>query len=206
MERSPADVLRFAVALTALLLFTLVSWLFGDTLVGFTSDLLRGLDALPDWLVRGLAAASRVLAVVVLVGGLIVTVVRTGRRMLGTMLLAAGIAVVLVVLLADFPDLPAGDVAAELDTGLGPLTSGEFPRPEGIAALAAALTASAPWLSRTVAPLGLGRGGRSGHHPVPHVAGVVRLGRSDAGRLARRGGSARRPRSAVASSHRRRHP
>ncbi|MET0904007.1 MAG: hypothetical protein ABWZ52_12260 [Acidimicrobiales bacterium] len=149
MERSPADVLRFAVALTALLLFTLISWLFGDTLVGFTSDLLRGLDALPDWLVRGIAAASRVLAFVVLVGGLIVTVARTGMRMLGTTLLAVGIAVVLVVLLADFPDLSAGDVAAELGTGLGPLTSRGFPRPEGIAALAAALTASAPWLSRT---------------------------------------------------------
>ena len=32
---------------------TVVGRLFGDTLVGFASDLLRGFDALPDWLVRG---------------------------------------------------------------------------------------------------------------------------------------------------------
>jgi len=53
------------------------------------------------------------------------------------------------VLLADFPDIAEGAVAAEVGSGLGPLTSRGFPRPEGLAALAAALTASAPWVSRT---------------------------------------------------------
>jgi undecaprenyl-diphosphatase len=149
MERSPADVLRLAVATATLLLLTLLGWLFGDTIVGFTSDLLRGLDALPDWLLRGLSAASRAVAVVVLVGGLLVTAVRTGWRMVGTVVLAIAGAVLLVTLLADFPDIDEGDVVAQVQTGLGPLTDRGFPRAEGIAALAAALTASAPWLRRS---------------------------------------------------------
>jgi hypothetical protein len=148
MERSPADVLRLVVAVGALLLLTLVGWLFGDTLVGFASDLLRGLDALPDWVVRGVAVATRAIAVVVLVGGLVLTGVRTGWRMVGTVLLAAAVGALLVVALADIPDLPEGEVAAEVGSGFGPLTSRGFPRPEGIAALAGALTAGAPWLSR----------------------------------------------------------
>ena len=141
--------LRLAVAAVSLLLLTLLSWLFGDTLVGFASDLLRGLDALPEWLVRGFAAAARVIGVVVLVGGLAVTAVRTGWRMVGTIALAIAGAVLLTVLLADFPDIDEGDVVTQVRTGLGPLTDRGFPKPEGIAALAAALTASAPWLSRS---------------------------------------------------------
>ena len=141
--------LRLAVAAVSLLLLTLVGWLFGDTLVGFASDLLRGIDALPEWLVRGFAAAARVIGVVVLVGGLALTAIRTGWRMVGTIALAIAVAVLLTVLLADFPDIDEGDVVTQVRTGLGPLTDRGFPKPEGIAALAAALTASAPWLSRS---------------------------------------------------------
>ena len=136
-------------AAASLLLLTLVGWLFGDTLVGFASDLLRGVDALPDWSVRGVAAAARVIGLVVLLGGLVVTAVRTGWRMVGTVALAIVVAVLLTVLLADFPDIDEGDVVTQVRNGLGPLTDRGFPRPEGIAALAAALTASAPWLSRS---------------------------------------------------------
>jgi undecaprenyl-diphosphatase len=148
MERSPADVLRAVVAAAALLLLTLVGWLFGDTLVGFASDLLRGLDALPDWLVRGIAVASRAIALAVLVAGLVLTAIRTGWRMAGTVVLGAALGALLVVALADIPDIPEGEVVADVGSGFGPLTTQGFPRPEGIAALAAALTASAPWLSR----------------------------------------------------------
>ena len=70
-------------------------------------------------------------------------------RMLGTMLLAVGIAVVLVVLLADFPDLVRGRRGrGARDRARAAHQRGSSRRPEGIAALAAALTASAPWLSR----------------------------------------------------------
>ena len=89
------------------------------------------------------------IGVVVLVGGLALTAVRTGWRMVGTIVLAIAVAVLLTVLLADFPDIDEGDVVTQVRTGLGPLTDRGFPKPEGIAALAAALTASAPWLSRS---------------------------------------------------------
>src|SRR4029078_2924857 len=45
VARSPADVLRLVVALSCLVALLLVEWLFGDTLVGFASDLFRGLGA-----------------------------------------------------------------------------------------------------------------------------------------------------------------
>ena len=51
IERSPADVLRLVVAGIALLLLAVVWWLFGDDLVAFGSDLLRGLSAVPQWIV-----------------------------------------------------------------------------------------------------------------------------------------------------------
>ena len=49
-ERSPADVLRLVVATVALLVEIVVQWLFGDTLVAFASELLSGLEALPEWM------------------------------------------------------------------------------------------------------------------------------------------------------------
>ena len=47
IERSPADVLRLLVAVGVALALLLVEWLFGDALVDFASELLRGLDAVP---------------------------------------------------------------------------------------------------------------------------------------------------------------
>ncbi len=205
MERSPADVLRLAVAAVSLVLLTLISWLFGDTLVGFGSDLLRGLDALPDWLVRGFAVASRVIGVIVLVGGLVVTAVRTGWRMVGTVVLGIGVAVLLVVLLADFPDIDEGDVVTQVQSGLGPLTDRGFPKPEGIAALAAALTASAPWLSRSWRRWGWVAVTGSRAHEVPRLPDVVRHLGGRPGRLVRRGRRARRPRRPAAASDGRGH-
>ena len=116
MERSPADVLRLAVAADALLLLTL------DQLA--VRRHARRVRVRPAPRARrrcptGSSGVSRPpaesLAVVVLVGGLVVTVVRTGWRMLGTVA-ARGRASpwCLVVLLADFPDIDEGDVAAEL--------------------------------------------------------------------------------------------
>ena len=45
--RSPADLLRLVVAASCLLLLLLAEWLFGETLVGFGSDVLAGLSAVP---------------------------------------------------------------------------------------------------------------------------------------------------------------
>jgi undecaprenyl-diphosphatase len=146
--RSPADVLRLVVGVCLLLLLALVRWLFGDTLVGFASDLLRGFDALPDWIVRIVAVGTRVIAILALVAGLALTILRTGWRMLGTVLIAVGIAVVLVVLLDDIPKVDEGAVPVDLRTGLGPLTDAGFPTAAGIGVMSAAVSAGAPWLSR----------------------------------------------------------
>ena len=51
IERSPADVLRLVVAAAGAVALAVVEWLFGDTLVAFGTDLLRGLDAVPQWMV-----------------------------------------------------------------------------------------------------------------------------------------------------------
>jgi undecaprenyl-diphosphatase len=148
MERSPADVLRLVVATAALLLLTLVGWLFGDTVVEFASDLFRGLDALPSWLLHTIAIGTRVICVVAIVGGLLLTAVRAGWRMVLTIVLAAGAAVLMVILLEDIPDITEGFTAAELTADVGPLTHAGFPSAEVIGAMAAAVTAGAPWLSR----------------------------------------------------------
>ena len=57
--RSPADILRLVVAATILVVLLVVEWLFGDTLVTFASDLLRGLDALPDGARVGTSSVRR---------------------------------------------------------------------------------------------------------------------------------------------------
>src|SRR4249919_1744209 len=86
---SPADVLRLVVAAVVLLVTLLLQALFGDELVRFASDLLRGLDALPDWMVQTIVIGTRVLAVLVLIGGLIVTALRGRWRVLARAGLAA---------------------------------------------------------------------------------------------------------------------
>jgi undecaprenyl-diphosphatase len=146
--RSPVDVLRFVVAVLLLLLYLLLAWLFGDTLTGFAADLLRGLDALPEWIVDAIGIGTRVAAVVFLAIGLIVTAVRSGLRMLLTVGLAIVVAIVLALLLDDIPKVDTAAPALGFDTDLGPLTDSGFPSAGGIAAFAAAITAGAPWISR----------------------------------------------------------
>jgi len=153
-NKSPADVLRLAVGVALLLALWIVAALFGDTLVGFSSDLLRGFDALPDWLVRTLIAVVRVIALVTLVAGVVVTAVRNGGRMVLTVALAIGVSVALAILLEDVPHIPGSDAPVDLREGLGPLTEAGFPTVGGIAAMAAAVSAAAPWLSRRWRRLG----------------------------------------------------
>jgi undecaprenyl-diphosphatase len=147
-ERSPVDLLRLVVAAVALLALQAVSWLAGDTLVAFASDLLRGLDAVPTWMLDVAVAGTRLLTAAVLVGGLAWTAARNGWRAVLTIGLGAALGAVLVPLLDDLADVDDGAVVATPDLDLGPLTAGWFPTAAGIAALVGALTAAAPWLSR----------------------------------------------------------
>ncbi len=146
--RSPADILRFLVAAVAVVVVFLLAWLFGDSVVVFASDFLRGIDALPNWILTLLVAGVRLLTVAVLIGGLLWTAVRARWAAPIAMLLGGVIAAVLVALLADVADVESGRTVAMPDTDLAAFTSGWFPTAVGVGVLAATLTAGAPWLSR----------------------------------------------------------
>ena len=148
IERSPADVLRLLVAVGVALALLLVEWLFGDALVDFASELLRGLDAVPAWIFGVFVVGTRILAVVVLGGGLIWALVGRRWRMLETVGLAVLLAELLVSLQESLVDHDEGRRLVDVDAGAGPLSSDGFPTVWGIAGVAAALTAAAPWLSR----------------------------------------------------------
>ena len=85
--------MRLLVTVGVALALLLVEWLFGDTLVDFVSDLLRGLDAVPAWMIAVFVVGIRILAVVVLGGG-----AHLGAR--GATLADAGRRVGVAVLLA----------------------------------------------------------------------------------------------------------
>jgi undecaprenyl-diphosphatase len=148
IQHSPADVLRLVVAAVIVLTLILLEWLFGDTLIPFASDLLRGLDAVPQWMIDVIVIGTRVLGLVVLGGGLVMILYRRRWRMLVTVTLAGVLAVVLFRLLDALVETDPGADLVEADVDLGPLTSGGFVSTAGIAAVAALLTAAAPWLAR----------------------------------------------------------
>jgi glycosyltransferase 2 family protein len=148
LTRSPADVLRLIVALVVLVVFLIVEWLFGDTLVAFGSDLLRGLDAVPTWIVNIIVIGSRMLAAVILIGGFFWTVAHGRWTMLTRVVLAAAIAVVLAYLRDRVHDSDTGATVVDVTVGVWPFSESGFPTIAGVAGTAAVLTAAAPWLSR----------------------------------------------------------
>ncbi len=151
--RSPADILRAAVAAFVLLVMLVLQWLFGDTLVTFASQLLGGLSAIPHWILNTLVAGSRLLALAVLAYLLVRVALRHRWPAISTMLCAGVLAAALVAILDEVAQVAPGDsVVPELD--LGPLSAGWFPSAVGIAVLAALLTATAPWSSRRWRRLG----------------------------------------------------
>ncbi len=147
-ERSPADVLRLVVAGAAWLTLLLIEGLFGNTLIAFESDLLRGLDALPPWLVDLVVIATRILGVVVIGGGLLWTLFRYRWQMLLTVVLAGSAAAVAFALLHDLFRLDSGRDPVDVGRSLGVLSADGFPSAVGISVVAGVLTAAAPWLSR----------------------------------------------------------
>jgi undecaprenyl-diphosphatase len=154
IERSPSDLLRLVVAAVLLVVMLIVQALFGDTLVTFAAQLLRGLDALPSWILHTVVVGTRVLGLVVLGGGLVAAVWHRRWRLLLTVLVA-GVGAVLLAWLLDSFAPESGASVVELDEDLvGPLTAARFPTAAGVAAVSAVLTAAAPWLSRRWRRLG----------------------------------------------------
>jgi tRNA A-37 threonylcarbamoyl transferase component Bud32 len=148
IERSPADILRLVVAAFALLVLLVVERLFGDTLVTFASDLLGGLDALPGWIVDTVVVGTRILAIVVLGGGLLWTIAHERWRMLATTAIAGVLAAVVVAIVEAAADGDEGQVVADVGVDLSALSSKTFPTIGLVGAGVAVLTAAAPWLSR----------------------------------------------------------
>ncbi len=140
--------MRLVVAAVVVLLILVVEWLFGDTLVTFASDLLRGLDALPQWIVDGIVIGTRLLVTVVVGGGLVWILHGRRWRMLATVVAALILAVAVFAALDAVVTSPEGLDPVEVNGHLGPLTTEGFASTGGIAAAAAMLTAAAPWLGR----------------------------------------------------------
>ena len=129
MERSPADVVRLVSAAAALIALLLIEWLFGSTLVAFGTDLLRGLDALPSWIVDVVIVGSRLLAVVLLGGGFLWVVSRQRWAMLARVVAAGLLAAVLVKLVIDLVEVDSTVAPVDVKSMLrSSVTEGFHPR------------------------------------------------------------------------------
>jgi undecaprenyl-diphosphatase len=147
--RSPADVLRAIVAAVVFAALLLLQWLFGDSLVGFAHDLLRGLDAVPTWIITVGAVALRVLGVVFLGGGFVAAVIRHRWRLLLSAAVAAAAGAGLFLLVDSFAPTAASSVAP-IHESVGPFTDRTFPTAVGLAIITAIVAATAPWLGRNM--------------------------------------------------------
>ena len=103
---------------------------------------------MPAWIVDAVVVATRVLAAIVFVGLLAWALYGRRWRMLGTVALAGLVAAAVVTMLESGIDADEGSALVEVGVDLDPLTASGFPSTAGIAAIAAALTAAAPWLDR----------------------------------------------------------
>jgi undecaprenyl-diphosphatase len=153
VTRSPSDVLRALVAFVLLLVYLILQWLFGDTLLTFASQVLSGLAAIPHWIVETIVVGTRLLAVIVIVGGFFVTLFRSRWRMLLTVGFAAGVSLALVAIFDTINETTPAP-AVTFSHVFGQLDDGRFPTPVGLAVAAAVVTAAAPWLSRRWRRLG----------------------------------------------------
>lgn len=147
VARAPSDVLRLAVAVLTLVALVVVAWLFEDAVLGFASDLLRGLDALPTGLVDLLVGMGQVLVVVLVAGGLVLAVVQARWVLLATSGVAALAGAALAGVLRPVLDDGAVPVVS-LDQSLTLVDSSDLPTTVALAAVTAVVTATAPWISR----------------------------------------------------------
>jgi glycosyltransferase 2 family protein len=145
--RSPTDALRLAVAVAVFALLVTLGLFFDEAVVGFTQDILRGLDALPEWVLVVVGIAARLLGLVVVGGGLAHAVIHGRWRLLVTLLLAAVASAALFGLVDPWIDHTESSVT-DLETDVSVIGHPEFPTAWGVAVLAAAVTAAAPWVKR----------------------------------------------------------
>jgi tRNA A-37 threonylcarbamoyl transferase component Bud32 len=154
VRRSPADVLRVVVAAVVVVVLLLVEWWFGDTLVAFASDLLRGLDAVPRWIIDVVVVGTRVVVLALLAVGLFLVVRRSRWRVLLTTATAAVAAIAVFAALDALVEPAAGLDPVDVDDAFGVLGTDGAVSSAAIAAVAAVLAAVAPWLGRRVREAG----------------------------------------------------
>jgi undecaprenyl-diphosphatase len=147
VTRAPSDVLRLAVATAVLVTVTLVGWLFDDAVVGFAADLLRGLDALPSWLVTTLVATGQVLGVVLLATAVVAALVRWDTRLVAAVLAGGVAAVLLFALLRALLD-GAAERVTTVDESYTVVQPDHLSSAAGLAAVTAVVTVVAPWVPR----------------------------------------------------------
>ena len=151
MTWAPTDVLRLIVAAVVLLVTVVLGALFHDGITEFLSDLLRGLDRLPEGFVTGLVLLAELLALVLVGGGLAVALWRREWRYLATIVLAVAVAIVLFLILQPLTDGGRATVT-DLNRSLTPVDPEDLP--SSVAVITAIVTAAAPWVSRRWRRLG----------------------------------------------------
>jgi undecaprenyl-diphosphatase len=144
--RAPSDVLRVVVAGALLIVVSALGLLFQDTLVANTGRLLVGLDTISPTAVGVVASAAEMLAVVVIGGGLLLAVLRRKWTLLGSELAAVLVAMVVAALLSHLFDNTVSVTSVNEQWTL--LSPSSLTTVQGLAAVAAFVTASAPWVTR----------------------------------------------------------
>jgi len=146
-QRSPSDVLRLTVSTIVLLIALVLQWWFEARLVNTTSDLLRGLDTIPSWLLTATVGFTWVLGLVMVVGGLVVALAGRRWRALLAALVAAVLAVGLASLLGAGREVTAPAVT-DTGTALSSFVEHSGPTELAVAVAAAVATGAGPWASR----------------------------------------------------------
>ena len=147
VTKAPTDALRLVVAAVTLLLVVLVGALFDEAIVGFIADLTSGIAALPEWLVTGLVLFGQVLGMVVIVGGAAIALFHRHWFLLGITAAAAGVAVLLTLLIRPIVDSLEPSVA-DVNESYTLLSPDVVASAVGLAMLAAVVTAAGPWIAR----------------------------------------------------------
>lgn len=151
--QAPSDVLRLAVAVATLVVVAIVAAVFGEFVVNYVASLSSGLSALPSWFVTGLVLVGQVLLIALLGGGLVVGLVRRRWAMLISVVAGAVVGIALFVLIHPVTDVITPN-STRLDNSYTIVRAGHAATAAGVAALAAVVTASAPWISRRWRRLG----------------------------------------------------
>ncbi|HEY6532853.1 MAG TPA: phosphotransferase [Acidimicrobiales bacterium] len=146
VERSPADVLRLVVAAVVLVVVTVLSRVFGDSVSSFVADVLEGLKHFPSVLVTLVVLVGVLLGLgLIVVGGVLAVLQRRWRLLVG---LAVAVVVSVPLVWATQPS--AGEAAssvADLQDWLGDVTI-EGPSAYTLAAVVAITAAVTPWAAR----------------------------------------------------------